>query len=84
MNITKAIRIIIKEKRVTQTKLAEMLGYKSQSGVGMRLKSDMQMSTVVQMLDVLDYEVIIQPKSTRGKRANGAYVIDNKEEGEGE
>ena len=84
MKMQEAIKEILKEKRVTQQKLASELGYKGQSGVAMRLKSDMQISTAFEMLNALDYEIVIQPKSTRGKRANGAYVIDMKSAAEEE
>lgn len=76
MKIAEAIKTIMKAKKVTQMKLAEETGYKGQSSVATRLRGDMQMSTAYKMLEALDYEIVIQPKSTRGKRANGAYVID--------
>ena len=82
MKINEAIRKIMKIKGVTQTQMKETLGYKSQSNVAGRLKSDMQMSNVVEFLNALNYEIVIQPKSTRGKRATGAYVINNEEEEE--
>ena len=82
MKINEAIRKIMKTKGITQMQMKNSLGYKSQSNVAGRLKSDMQMSNVVEFLNVLNYEIVIQPKSTRGKRANGAYVINNREESE--
>lgn len=88
MKINEAIRKIMKEKGVTQNKIIEMVNgkagetvIKSQSIIAERLKrgETMQMDKALELLEALDYEIVIQPKSTRGKRANGAYVIDMQE-----
>lgn len=88
MKINEAIKRIMKEKGITQQKLMETVNgktgetvIKSQSIIAERLRrgSTMQMDKALELLDALDYEIVIQPKSTRGKRANGAYVIDMKE-----
>lgn len=85
MKINDAIREIMKTQRVTQRRLVETINanggnIKSQSVIAERLKrSDtMQMDKALEMLDALGYELVVQPRSTRGKRASGAYVIDNK------
>lgn len=79
MKIQDAIRKVLKLKGTNLTKIAETLKLSSNSSVRNMLNRDIRMSNVYKILDELDYEIVIQPKSTRGKRANGAYVIDMSE-----
>ena len=76
MKVQVAIRELLSAKGTNLTKIAESLGFKSNSSVRNMLKGDIRVSNMYKLLDALDYEIVIQPKSTRGKRANGAYVID--------
>lgn len=83
MTINKVIKTIMKRQGVTQGRIVELINtrggqVKSQSVISERLKAGetMQMDKALEMLDALGYEIIVQPKSTRGKRAIGAYVID--------
>lgn len=78
MKINEALKEIMKTQRVTQARMAQIIKAKSQSVVAERLKKGetMQMDKAIEMLEALGYEMVIQPKSTRGKRAAGAYVID--------
>lgn len=82
MTIGKAIRDVMKKRGVTQIEMRDKLGYKAQSAVAKMLRSDMQISNAIRMLDIVGYEIIIQPKSTRGKRATGSYVITKEDEQE--
>ena len=84
MTIGKAIRDVMKKIGVTQIEMRDKLGYKAQSAVAKMLRSDMQVSNAIRMLDIVGYEIIIQPKSTRGKRATGSYVITKEDEQEEE
>lgn len=84
MTIGKAIRDVMKKRGVTQIEMRDKLGYKAQSAVAKMLRSDMQVSNAIRMLDIVGYEIIIQPKSTRGKRATGSYVITKEDEQEKE
>lgn len=84
MTIGKAIRDVMKKRGVTQIEMRDKLGYKAQSAVAKMLRSDMQISNAIRMLDIVGYEIIIQPKSTRGKRATGSYVITKEDEQEEE
>lgn len=84
MTIGKAIRDVMKKRGVTQIEMRDKLGYKAQSAVAKMLRSDMQVSNAIRMLDIVGYEIIIQPKSTRGKRAMGSYVITKEDEQEEE
>ena len=85
MKINEAIKKIMIERHITQQQMKDKINQnkgeiavKSQSIIAERLKrgETMQIDKVLEMLEALDYEIVIQPKSTRGKRANGAYVID--------
>ena len=88
MKLNKAIRNIMKETKTTQKKLMEAVNrnggksiIKSQSVIAERLKSDnLGIDKLLEMMDAMDYEIVLQPKSTRGKRAIGAYVINSEEE----
>lgn len=84
MTIGKAIRDVMKKRGVTQIEMRDKLGYKAQSAVAKMLRSDMQVSNAIRMLDIVGYEIIIQPKNTRGKRATGSYVITKEDEQEEE
>lgn len=84
MTIGKAIRDVMKKRGVTQIEMRDKLGYKAQSAVAKMLRSDMQVSNAIRMLDIVGYEIIIQTKSTRGKRATGSYVITKEDEQEEE
>lgn len=84
MTIGKVIRDVMKKRGVTQIEMRDKLGYKAQSAVAKMLRSDMQVSNAIRMLDIVGYEIIIQPKSTRGKRATGSYVITKEDEQEEE
>lgn len=90
MKLKNAIRAIMKDTKTTQKKLMETVNknngkivIKSQSVIAERLKSDnLSIDKLIEMMSAMDYEIVLQPKSTRGKRANGAYVINNREESE--
>lgn len=75
MTATDAIKDAMAEKRVTQTKLATMMGYASSAGIRSRLNSNISCDLLVQILDHLDYEVVVQPK-TSGKRKEGSIVLE--------
>lgn len=50
------------EKGMMQSKLAEALGYKAQSGLSERLRGDMRVSVVIRILDALGYELVVRDK----------------------
>lgn len=75
MKASEALRTALADKRVTQTKLAEMMGYASSAAIRNRLNSNISCELLIQMLDKLDYEVVVQPK-TQGKRKDGAIVLE--------
>lgn len=75
MTSREAILKALADKKVTQTRLAEKLGYKSQGGIGNLLKGSISSDNLIKVLDELDYEVVVQPK-TQGKRKDGAMVLE--------
>lgn len=80
MKINKAIIAIMREKKFTQKMMASAIGKPSANAVGSRLSStNMTFDRAQEMLEVLGYEIVIQPV-TAGQRKDGAYVIDGKDE----
>lgn len=75
MSPSEAIREVLYKARVTQVEMAEMMGYKSQSGFSGRLSGKISCDLLIEMLEKLDYEVVIQPK-TQGKRKEGSIVLE--------
>ena len=75
MKSGEVIRTILKEKNITQTEFAKIMGYASQGAVGNKLKQDSTTAVFAEMLDKLGYEVVVQPK-TQGKRKDGAIVLE--------
>ena len=75
MTATDAIKNAMADKRITQTKLADIMGYASSAGIRSRLNSNISCDLLIQLLDKLDYEVVVQPK-TQGKRKDGAIVLE--------
>lgn len=79
MKITEAIRAAMKNQKISQVRLTEQLGLKSQSVVAQRLRTDnLSVDTVVEMLDSIGYEMVIQEKK-RGRKTEGQLVIERSE-----
>lgn len=69
MYINEAIRQIMKNKGVSLTTMANSLGKKRGNDVSARLAyKNMSISSAIEMLDVLGYELIIQEKKQGAKR----------------
>lgn len=80
MKANEIVKDIIKRSDFTQTTLAKAMGYNNQSGISSRLnKNDMGVSLLVKMLDILGYDLVIQPKK-RGRKAEDQFIIDTEEE----
>lgn len=76
MVINKAISSIMKEKKVTQQTMADSIGKSRATDVSARLASkNMTFNTAIEMLSVMGYEVVIQPRKA-GARPQGQIVID--------
>lgn len=79
MKSNDAIRKAMKEKGFTQAQMAKAIGKPSANAVGARLNSDnLSANTMVEMLDILGYELVVQPK-TQGQRKEGSIVIEKGE-----
>lgn len=80
MKANEIVKSLIKQSDFTQTTLAKAMGYNNQSSIANRLnKNDMGVSLLAKMLDVLGYDLVIQPKKP-GRRPDGQFVIDTEEE----
>jgi len=80
MKAEKAIKQIIKKTGFTQKRLAEVLGYPHQSNIAEKLRcKNMYVAAVVELLDVMGYELVIQPKK-RGRRPDGQILITRGDE----
>lgn len=83
MIIGDAVRKAMKETKTTQVKLAERLSNPerqvSQTVISERLNhSNMSVNLLLEMLDKLDYELVIQPKK-RGRRPEGQILVGDEE-----
>lgn len=80
MQMNKAIRQVMKEKGVSLLTMAKAIGKQRGNDISARLASpNMSIEKVVEMLDVLGYEVVIQERKPGARRAD-QIVIDQKEE----
>lgn len=80
MQISRAIRQVMREKGVSLLTMAKALGKERGSDISARLhKPNMSFEKAVEMLDVLGYEVVIQERKPGARRAD-QIVIDQKEE----
>lgn len=76
MNANEIIKELIKRSDFTQTTLARAMGYSTQSGIASRLnKNDMGVSLLVKMLDILGYDLVIQPKK-RGRKSEDQFFVE--------
>lgn len=76
MLVNEAIKKIMKEKRVTQQMMANALGKKKANEIGARLNyPNMSIPSIVEMLEVLGYELVIQEVKS-GKRREDQIVIE--------
>ena len=69
------LNAVMGEKKVTQSRLAELAGLASQGSISNIATKKISCDMLVKLLDCLDYEVVVQPK-TQGKRKDGAIVLE--------
>lgn len=62
MKANEVVRTVMKDTGFTQTKLAEVLGYASTTGVNNRLKSDADMGTevLIKFLSAMNCELVVR------------------------
>lgn len=79
MQINKAIRQVMRIKDVSLQAMADSIGKKKGNDVSSRLNSpNMTFNSVVEMLNVLGYEVVVQERKAGQRRAD-QILIDQKE-----
>lgn len=79
MQINKAIRQVMRDKGVSLLSMAKAIGKERGNDVSSRLNiPNMTINNVVEMLDVLGYEIVIQERKPGVRRAD-QIVIDQKE-----
>lgn len=80
MVVNKAIKAIMKSKRITSRMMAAMVGKKSAKEVQARLSTrNMTVDSILDYLSVMGYELVIQEKRA-GKRREDQIVVDHEEE----
>jgi len=76
MLINEIIKTTMKEKGFTQLSMAKAIGKTNATDVSARLASkNMTFSKAIEMLEVMNYEVIVQPKPKGGVRKAGQIVV---------
>ena len=79
MQINKAIRQVMRDKGVSLLSMAKAIGKERGNDVRARLNiPNMTINNVVEMLDVLGYEIVVQERKPGARRAD-QIVIDQKE-----
>ena len=64
MQSSEVIKTLMKEKKINQGELTQLLGMKSQSGVSQALARDMKTSMLLRFLSCMDCELIVRDKAT--------------------
>ena len=82
MTAREVILAILKEKGMTQSDLAKMVGLRNQSNVSETLKREIKVSVFVRFLNALGYRVVIEKKS-RGRLEDGVIVLTEPEQQNG-
>lgn len=85
MNQVEAIKAAMKYMKRTQKDVAEQIGvaqptmtrYFNVSG------GRMNMNTLCKILDAIGYEIVLQPKNSKGRRQDGAFAIEYDKDGAG-
>lgn len=74
LTANEVLKSLMKEQKISMEKLGGRIGI-TKNSVYDRLNSNLSVNNFIQMLAVMDYEVVIQPKSG-AKKPNGAYVVE--------
>lgn len=64
MKSSEVIKTLMKEKKINQGEITQLLGMKSQSGVSQALARDMKTSMLLRFLSCMDCELIVRDKAT--------------------
>jgi len=72
---TEAITEILKQKKLTKVDVTRMLHLNSPGSVGARIRNKgVWLCTLVELLDVLGYEMVVQPKAGETP-SEGVYPV---------
>ena len=75
MKIGEIIKSLMKVEKVTQIDMMKELNMNSQAAVSGRLTyKTMSIENAIEMLDVLDYELVVQPKN-HDKEVQTRYIV---------
>ena len=75
MTHTEAMTEILKQKKLTLVDVAKILQFNSPNSVAARIKTKgVRLNSLVELLDVLGYEMVVQPK-TGETPPEGVYHI---------
>lgn len=83
MNYIEILEAALAEKSTSRKKLAESLGVSPAAVTNVLTKSarnGINLNTFLNMLDSLEYEVVVQ-KKTQGRRREGQMVLSTEKEG---
>lgn len=78
MNQVEAIRAAMKYMHRSQKDVAEQIGVSQPTMTRYFTVSNgrMNLETLNKILDAIGYEIVLQPKSTKGRRPEGSFAID--------
>lgn len=80
MRVESTIKLLMKSKGITQTTMGKMLGLNGYHAVQRRLNNrNMTINNILDMLDILGYEVIIR-ESHSGRRREDEIIITREDE----
>ena len=75
MNVVKIIREVMKEKEISQARLAEIAGFRGQSnitGILNNSKGNVRVGNLYRIMDALGYEIVIRNKLDH----ESAYTVE--------
>ncbi len=75
MIATEAVRKIMEDLGITNAKLASRIGTSNAVIYERLTQKNISMKNLDQMLAAMDYEIVLQPRSS-GRRPDGVYVVD--------
>ncbi len=74
MNAGKAVKKVMASKEISNARLASRIGCSNAVIYERLTQKNISIKNLDQMLAAMDYEIVIQPK-TSGRKPDGVYVI---------
>lgn len=84
MTGSEIIKSLLKETKITQLQLSQMVGYKGQSAVAERLKKDMRISVFAKMVNALGYDIYVVKRRPGKTSVEKGSTLTLTEQGEGD